>query len=79
LGFGLKWLAMRICVLFAAGPVVAVAQTRTVTDAQVMRVHRSALLIDTHNDITSRTVEGFDIGPRNTSDHLLVFACVSVM
>src|ERR1700733_2859882 len=46
----------------------AVAQTRKVTDEEVMRVHRSALLIDTHNDVTSRTVDGFDIGPRNTSD-----------
>lgn len=46
----------------------AFAQTRTVTDAEVMRVHRAALLIDTHNDVTGRTVEGFDIGPRNTSD-----------
>src|SRR5712692_8362059 len=44
--------------------ITAVAQLRTVTDAEVMRVHRSALLIDTHNDVTSRTVEGFDIGPR---------------
>jgi len=44
------------------------AQTHPVSDAEVMKVHRSALLIDTHNDITSRTVEGFDIGPRNTGD-----------
>src|SRR5579872_5405624 len=51
--------------LFAA---VAFSQTRTVTDAEVIRVHKSALLIDTHNDVTSRTVEGFDIGERNTSD-----------
>jgi membrane dipeptidase len=47
----------------------ASAQTRTVTDAEVMRVHRAALLIDTHNDVTSRTVEGFDIGPRAPSGH----------
>src|SRR5260370_13279091 len=58
---------MRICLLLAAA-VVATAQTRTITDAEVMKVHKSALLIDTHNDVTSRTVEGFDIGPRNTSD-----------
>ncbi len=51
--------------LFAA---LAYSQTRTVTDAEVTRVHKSALLIDTHNDVTSRTVEGFDIGERNTSD-----------
>src|SRR5690349_22250026 len=42
----------------------AFAQGRTVTDAEVMGVHRSALLIDTHNDVPSRTVAGFDIGPR---------------
>ena len=47
----------------------AFAQNRTVTDAEVMRVHRSALLIDTHNDVTSRTVDGFDIGPRAPSGH----------
>src|SRR6266851_524985 len=58
---------MRICLLLAAA-VGATAQTRTITDAEVMKVHKSALLIDTHNDVTSRTVEGFDIGPRNTSD-----------
>ncbi|MCU1340084.1 MAG: Membrane dipeptidase [Bryobacterales bacterium] len=44
-------------------------QPRTVTDAEVMRVHRSALLIDTHNDVPSRTVEGFDIGSRNGAGH----------
>jgi membrane dipeptidase len=58
---------MRTLLLVVAA-LTAAAQTRTVTDAEVMRVHRSALLIDTHNDVTSRTVEGFDIGPRNTSD-----------
>lgn len=41
---------------------------RTVTDAEVMRVHKSALLIDTHNDVTSATVTGMDIGKPNT-DH----------
>src|SRR5437763_5251242 len=34
-----------------------------------MRVHRSALLIDTHNDITSRTVEGYDIGKNAKDGH----------
>ncbi len=63
---------MRICLFIVAAGVaagIAAAQNRTFSDAEVMRVHRSALLIDTHNDITSRTVAGFDIGPRNTSDH----------
>ncbi|HWE51605.1 MAG TPA: dipeptidase [Bryobacteraceae bacterium] len=40
---------------------------RTVTDAEVMRVHNAAILIDTHNDITGRTVTGFDIGKPSTS------------
>jgi membrane dipeptidase len=49
------------------GPVFG--QTRTITDAEVMRVHRSTLLIDTHNDVPSRTVEGFDIGSRTGTGH----------
>src|SRR5207248_6445644 len=42
---------------------------RTVTDAEVARVHKSAILIDTHNDVTSATVAGMDIGKPNT-DHM---------
>ncbi len=53
--------------LFALIAISAVAQTRQVTDQEVMRVHKSALLIDTHNDVTSLTVDGYDIGQRNTS------------
>jgi membrane dipeptidase len=48
---------------------VASAQTRTVTDAEVMRVHRSALLIDTHNDVPWRVVDGFDIGANDGTGH----------
>jgi membrane dipeptidase len=44
-------------------------QTKSISDAEVMRVHRSTLLIDTHNDVPSRTVEGFDIGSRTGSGH----------
>ncbi|MGP8246064.1 MAG: dipeptidase [Bryobacteraceae bacterium] len=55
-------------------PVMLVAQApgrhkRTVTDAEVKRVHASAILIDTHNDVTSATVAGLDIGKPNT-DHM---------
>ena len=39
---------------------------RTVTDAEVKRVHSSVILIDTHNDIPSRTVNGVDIGEPST-------------
>src|ERR1700736_3090405 len=44
-------------------------QNRTVSDAEVMRVHRSTLLIDTHNDVPSRTVDGFDIGSQTGTGH----------
>ncbi len=54
--------------LFCAVSLAAFGQ-RKVTDEELMRVQRSALLIDTHNDVTSRTVAGFDIGPLATSGH----------
>ena len=44
-------------------------QKRTVSDAEVMRVHKSAILIDTHNDVPSATVAGLDLGKPNT-DHM---------
>ena len=48
----------------------AAAQTRkTWTDAEVMKVHRSAILIDTHNDVTSKTVEGFELGKQSADGH----------
>jgi len=37
-------------------------QHRPVTDEMVREVTQSTLLIDTHNDVTSRTVKGFNIG-----------------
>jgi membrane dipeptidase len=40
-----------------------------ITDAEVMKVHRSALLIDTHNDVTSATVEGLEFGKERTQGH----------
>lgn len=39
------------------------------TDAEVMAVHRSALLIDGHNDVTSRTVRGWDIASEKDARH----------
>jgi membrane dipeptidase len=62
----LSFLALAAAALFAQPPG---RQKRTVTDAEVMRVHQSAILIDTHNDITSATVAGLDIGKPNT-DHM---------
>ena len=45
------------------------AQTRVVTDDEVRRVHASALLIDSHNDVTSETVKGLDIGSARINGH----------
>ena len=65
---------LRISIVSALAVAALVAQApgrrkRTVTDAEVMRVHRSAILIDTHNDVTSATVAGLDLGKPNT-DHM---------
>jgi membrane dipeptidase len=49
--------------------VALAAQTRKVTGAEVARVQRSVILIDTHNDVTSFTVDGLDIGPRRATGH----------
>ncbi|MBI3683687.1 MAG: membrane dipeptidase [Acidobacteria bacterium] len=45
------------------------AQARKYTDAEVEQIHRGLLLIDTHNDITSNTVRGFDIGKPSADTH----------
>jgi membrane dipeptidase len=54
--------------LLVASPTL-VAQPRPISDRLVQQIHRSATLIDTHNDVTGRTVDGFDIGPRGTDGH----------
>lgn len=55
--------------LFVLLGLSAFAQPRKLSDADVMKVHRSALLIDTHNDVTGKTVTGFDIGKRASDGH----------
>lgn len=55
-------------------PMLLIAQTRVpsdrpVTDKEVMRVHRSALLIDTHNDVPYYLVQGRDIASPDASPH----------
>lgn len=57
----------RLLVLLALGALAAAQSVSTrprrqVSDAEVAAVQRSTLLIDTHNDITSKTVDGLDIG-----------------
>src|SRR5258708_5124819 len=49
--------------LFLLNP-AAWGQKRQFSDEEVARIHKSLLLIDTHNDVTSRTVTGWDFGKR---------------
>jgi len=60
---------MRLTAVLLATALLAPAQKRVITDQMVRDVHRSALLIDTHNDVTTRTVAGFDIGKAATDGH----------
>jgi hypothetical protein len=39
--------------------------------AEAVRLHREAIVVDTHSDVTSRMLdEGFDIGRRATDGHM---------
>src|SRR5271156_5573853 len=60
-------LAVAASLLFAG--MTGWAQMRKVTVAEVMKIRKSAILIHTHNDVTSRTVAGFDIGERSSEGH----------
>lgn len=56
--------------LLMAGPIFSQSgKPHKPTDEEVQKVHETALLIDTHNDVTSMTVEGLDIGKRRDNGH----------
>jgi membrane dipeptidase len=51
--------------------VAAPTQSRKVTELEVERVHRTALIIDTHNDVPIKTLKGYDIAtpaPNGSTD-----------
>ena len=58
-----------VILLLVASLTMAAQSRRVVTDKMVADVQHSAILIDTHNDVTSRTVAGFDIGKASTEGH----------
>ena len=62
-------LALAVAVAGFALSNPAVAQKRTVTDEEVKRVHQSLLLIDSHNDLPMKTVDGLDVGLRSAVAH----------
>ncbi|MFB3825678.1 MAG: dipeptidase [Bryobacteraceae bacterium] len=51
-------MAVRIAIAALAVCAASLSGVRRVTDAEVMRVHRSALLIDTHNDLPENMIGG---------------------
>src|SRR6185437_870794 len=56
---------LRFAALLSIAALMSAQSTRkprTVTDEEVKRVHASTILIDTHNDVPSFTVDGYDIG-----------------
>jgi membrane dipeptidase len=59
----------RLAALLLIALLVSAQSRRTITDAEVERVHRAALLIDTHNDTPWRVVDGFDIGSNTGEWH----------
>ena len=68
----MKWLPVvvpAVLIPFA----MLLAQNKTVTDAalnqEIQRVKRDAILIDTHNDVPSFTVDGYDIGSKGSMHH----------
>ena len=61
-----------LSVFLAAGLLLGsagVSAAQGISEERVREVHRSALLIDLHNDVTSDTVKGLDIGLRRSKGH----------
>jgi membrane dipeptidase len=50
-------------------PLLCMGQGRKYNDAEADKIHRSLLLIDTHNDVTSETSRGLDIGNPGKTTH----------
>jgi membrane dipeptidase len=61
--------ALLVCLSYMAAPAFSANPTKKL-DAEVKAITKSAILIDTHNDIPSFTVDGADIGnaPKNETD-----------
>jgi membrane dipeptidase len=53
-----------VSLILAALPSISLAQHGAI-DAEVAEVGRTAILIDTHDDVTSKTVDGYDIATPN--------------
>ena len=56
---------LALLVIPSAGAQARTPRTKPVTQAEVDRITRDAILIDTHDDVTSLTVDGYDIATPN--------------
>jgi len=68
----LLFVAVSVCGLLSLPVVFSQSQSSSTDDAKLreraMKLHREAIVIDTHNDITSpMTDQGYDLGARDTS------------
>jgi membrane dipeptidase len=64
-------LSLAAAYLFLIVPTLAQSQTprtRPVTQAEIDAITRDAILIDTHNDVPSHTIAGFDIGSHRQAE-----------
>ena len=59
----------RLIIISLTGALLLPGQARKVAEEEVQRVHRSTLLIDTHNDVASDTLKGMDIGKSSPTNH----------
>ncbi|MGA9026240.1 MAG: dipeptidase [Steroidobacteraceae bacterium] len=62
--YSFVWRPMMLAAIAAAWPCTVLAR-QPVTDAEVAEIGKSAILIDTHDDVTSKTVDGYDIATPN--------------
>ena len=56
-----------LCSTASAQQTSHVPRSTPVTQAEVDRITRDAILIDTHDDVPSKTVDGYDIAERNVT------------
>jgi membrane dipeptidase len=62
-----RLLAILALPFLAASVIAQTPRTKPVTQAEVDAITRDAILIDTHDDVPSRTVDGYDIAAPNKS------------
>jgi len=65
----LRWFLPCLAAAVLAAAALVAQTPRKVSDSEVASVQRSAILIDTHNDVTSDTVDGLEFGKRRATGH----------